>query len=183
MASACASAVFLAALHQSSVKYLDLVVDHQVIHARMTVAPGDLTEALGLPADATPTALAAATPAAARYTRGWVAISGCVPADERAAPDLDGTLVAVTWTLRCGAAPRELDLDLGAFFAIDPRHEAIVRVGTDPPIVLRASAPRWVIPVGPDGIWWGVWVAGASAVVIFLGLFLGMRHLRPSGKP
>lgn len=183
MASACVSALFLAALHQSSVKYLDLAIEGDTITARMTVAPGDLTDALGLAPDATPSAIAAATPAAARYTRAWVTITGCTPGDAHAAPDLDGRFVAVSWTVRCAAAPTELDLDLGAFFAVDPRHEAIVRVGAEPPIVLRSSAPRWVIPVADGGIWRGWWLIAAGTVLVVVGIALRLRHLRRSENP
>ncbi len=178
MASGCASALLLALLHQSSVKYLDLVVDGDTISATLTVAPSDLTEPLGLPADAKPTAAAASTPAAARYTRDWVAIADCTPADESAAPDLDGRFVAVRWQLRCHGNPDELDVDLGRFFAVDPRHEAIVRVAGEAPFVARATSPRWVIPVGDDapgrGSWW--LVAAGVVAVAGVGFVLSRRR-------
>lgn len=148
--------MLLALAHQSSVKYLDLVIDGDAIAARMTVAPADLTEPLGLAPDAQPTALAAATPAAARYIRAWLTVAGCTAREERAAPDLDGRFVAVTWTLACPSLGDDLDLDLSAFFAVDARHEAIVRVDGGEPIVIRAVAPQWSIPIGsaPRRRWW-----------------------------
>ena len=159
----------LAFTHQSSVKYLDLVVDGDSIAVRMTVAPADLTEPLGLAPDAQPTAIAAATPAASRYTRDWVAAGGCTPSGERAAPDLDGRFVAVTWTLACPSLGDELDLDLSAFFTVDPRHEAIVRVDGGDPIVIRKTTPRWSIPIGNGTRSWAWWLL-IPAVALGLGL-------------
>lgn len=159
----------LAALHQSSIKYLDLVVDKDAIAVRMTVAPSDLTAPLELAPDAQPTAIAAATPAAARYTRDWVAAAGCTPSAEHAAPDLDGRFVAVTWTLSCPHLTDELDLDLSAFFAVDPRHEAIVSVDGGAPIVIRQAAPRWAIPIGTETLPWAWWLLlpGGAFCAIF----------------
>jgi hypothetical protein len=159
----------LAFTHQSSVKYLDLVIDGDTIAARMTVAPSDLTEPLGLAPDAQPTAIAAATPAASRYTRDWVTVAGCTPSAERAAPDLDGRFVAVTWTLACRSLGDELDLDLSAFFAVDARHEAIVRIDGGDPIVIRASSPQWSIPRGDDSASWAWWLL-IPAVMLAVGI-------------
>lgn len=161
--------MLLALAHQSSVKYLDLVVDEQTISARMTVAPADLTEPLGLGPDAQPSAIAAATPVAARYVRGWVRAAGCTPSAARAAPDLDGRFVAVTWTLSCPGLADDLQLDLSEFFAVDPRHEAIVRVDGADPIVIRALAPQWSIPIGAPSRPWARWLVIPALVVAGLG--------------
>lgn len=183
MASGFASALLLAALHQSAIKYVDLVVDGTAIGVKVTVAPADVTEPLGLPPAAQPTAIAAATPAVARYVRGWIAIVGCSPGGERATPDLDNRFVAVTWEARCTPLPDELELDLSPFFAVDPLHEAIVRVSGGEPIVIRAANPRWAIPLGrpPRSLLWYV----VPASILALGLAgLGLRRLRrPSGIP
>ena len=114
-----------------------------------------------------------------RTARDWIAIEGCTAGEATAAPDLDGRFVAVTWTLQCSAAPDELDVDLTGFFAADRRHEAIVHVShSDAPIVIRADAPRWTIPVGKPGIWRGWWaVIPASVVGVALGALL-MRQMR-----
>ena len=160
--------------HQSAVKYLDLVVTGDTIAARMTVAPSDLTEPLGLAPDAQPTAIAAATPAASRYTREWVTVLGCTPSDEHAAPDLDNRFVAVTWTLACPSIGDELDLDLSRFFAVDPRHEAIVRLDSGEPFVMRAAAPRWSLPVPGQKITWTWWLlipAGAVCGLLLVRKF------------
>ena len=164
----------LAFEHQSSVKYLDLVVTGDTIGVRMTVAPSDLAEPLGLAPDAHPTAIAAATPAASRYTRAWVTVSGCTPSDERAAPDLDNRFVAVTWMLTCPSIGDELDLDLSAFFAVDRRHEAIVRLDGGEPIVIRAAAPHWSLPVAGQKITWTWWLlipAGIACGLLLIKKF------------
>ncbi|CAN5900923.1 hypothetical protein BH11MYX3_BH11MYX3_32090 [soil metagenome] len=172
-------ALILALLHQSSVKYLDLALgaEDTTIAAKLTVAPSDLSEPLGLPADAQPTALAASTAAAARYVRDWVAIAGCTPGDALAAPDLDGRFVVVRWDLGCHGISDELDLDLARFFAIDPRHEAIVRVGREAPIVVRSTSPRWMIPINDDapGHRWWLLVPGVAAVA-GVGFLLNRRR-------
>ena len=41
----------------------------------LTIAPTDVTEPLGLPADATPTVAQAMVPAAAAYVAGWVTVA------------------------------------------------------------------------------------------------------------
>lgn len=164
----------LAFEHQSSVKYLDLLVTGDTIAVRMTVAPSDLAEPLGLAPDAHPTAIAAATPAASRYTRAWVTVSGCTPSDERAAPDLDNRFVAVTWMLTCPSIGDELDLDLSAFFAVDRRHEAIVRLDGGEPIVIRAAAPHWSLPVAGQKITWTWWLlipAGIACGLLLIKKF------------
>lgn len=162
--------------HQSAIKYVDLVVDGDTIAAKITVAPADLAEPLGLAPDAQPTAIAAATPAASRYTRAWLTVAGCTPGDARAAPDLDGRFVAVTWTLTCAAIGDEIDLDLSTFFAVDPRHEAIVRLDGGDPIVIRASAPRWTLPLEPQKISWAWWLLIPAALVGVGGVVLARRR-------
>lgn len=165
----------IALLHQSSIKYLDLVIDGDTIAARMTVAPADLTEPLGLAPDAQPTAIAAATPAASRYTRSWVTVGGCTPSAEHAAPDLDGRFVAVAWTLTCPNLGDELAVDLRAFFAVDPAHEAIVRVDGGDPIVIRAKAPEWSIPIGHGSRSWAWWLL-VPAGVLGIGVIALLRR-------
>jgi hypothetical protein len=120
--------------------------------------------------------IAAATPAAARYTRDWVAVGACTPSAAHAAPDLDARFVAVTWTLTCPSLGAELDLDLSAFFTADSRHEAIVRVDGRDPIVVRSSTPRWSIPVGDQKFPWGWWVVIPGAVLGLGGVMLLRRR-------
>jgi hypothetical protein len=183
VASGFASALVLAALHQSAIKYVDLVVDGATVGVKVTVAPADVTEPLGLPAAAQPTAIAAATPAVASYVRGWIAIAGCPPSGERATPDLDNRFVAVTWEARCASRPDELDLDLAPFFAVDPRHEAIVRISGGEPIVIRAAHPRWEIPLGgsPRSVLW--YVLPACGLGLGLAVLWLRRLRRRSGIP
>lgn len=155
--------------HQSSIKYVDITADGSRATVRFTVAPADLTEPLGLPADATPAAAAALTPAAAAYVARWLALSlpgpgpgapagpggpgtACAPTPARAAPDPDGKLVAVTWDAACPAPIDRLRIDLAAFFAEDARHVAIVtlhRPGVHvDPHVLRADEPAIELSAG-----------------------------------
>jgi HupE / UreJ protein len=155
--------------HQSSIKYVDITADGSRATVRFTVAPADLTEPLGLPADAQPTAAAAAaSPAAAAYVAGWLALSlalpadadasagaassACAPAPPHATIDPDGKLVAVTWDATCPAPIERLRIDLAAFFAADARHVAIVAlhppgVHVDPHVA-RAGQPAPLLHSG-----------------------------------
>lgn len=140
----------LAVAHQTAVKYLDLVSGDDAVTVTLRLAPGDVTEPMSLPADATPPlADALAHPAVPVYVQGWVAIAGCTaaPASARAA---DGAL-AVSWRAAC-ENPRALALDFSEFFALDPRHEMIVRYSAPhaEPIqtIVRASEPRITLRAG-----------------------------------
>jgi hypothetical protein len=139
-----------AAAHQTSVKYVDVTVDGPTAAIKLTVAPGDVTEPLGLPADAQPTIDAATTPAVAAYVARWLAIgptadAPCPAAPARAEPDADRRFVVVEWSATCPAALDHLALDFRAFFATDTRHEAIVTAhthgDTSEARVVRAAAP------------------------------------------
>src|SRR3954466_11233882 len=76
----CAALVVLAAAagpagaHQTSVKYVDVTVEGRRASVALTVAPGDVTEPLGVPPDARPAGAEAAVPAVAAYVAGWLAI-------------------------------------------------------------------------------------------------------------
>jgi hypothetical protein len=179
--------VIWAVLHQSAIKYVDLIVDGDEIAAKITVAPADLTEPLHLAPDAQPTAIAAAQPAAAAFVQAWIAIDRdgdrCAPGPATAAPDLDRRFVAVTWRVQCSAAPSEIGLDLRAFFAQDPRHEAIVRIGSADPIVIRASEPHWVIPVEEPHGHRAVILIGAAVLAAMTGGVIGLRRMRPGKRP
>jgi hypothetical protein len=118
---------FVLVSHQTSVKYVDLVLAGDRVDVTLRFAPGDVTEAMGLPNDATPSLDAALGHAAvAPYVQRWLVLAGCpagapaIRADER--------LLAVTWTATCARAQGEVELDLGAFFALDRRHEVLVRL-------------------------------------------------------
>lgn len=174
--------------HQSSIKYVELVVDpaHTAIAVKVLVAPSDVTEPLGLAADARPTVAAASTPAVARYVRGWLAITGCTPAGERATPDLDGTFVAVRWDVQCAAPPSALALDFSGLFSLDPLHEAVLTVvegeADREPLVVRATRPRPVIelaPIGGSGRG-GLALLGSVGLAVLAGgaLVLVVRYLR-----
>jgi len=148
--------------HQSSVKYVDITAttgataDGALARVRFAVAPADLTAALGLPDNATPTAAdvttPAAAPAAAAYVSRWLALAlappggaPCIPGPAHAAPDPDGRLVAVTWDAACPAPISRLRIDLTPFFAADARHIALVTLHAPgahvDPHVVRADQP------------------------------------------
>src|SRR4051812_18167030 len=137
VALALAAATAPAEAHQTSVKYIDVALDGAAARVRLTVAPGDVTEPLGLPADARPAlADALAPPAGARvaaYVQRWLAIgpdgdAPCPPGAPVARADGDARFVVVTWQVACAGELGRIALDLRAFFAIDTRHEAIVTV-------------------------------------------------------
>lgn len=150
--------------HQSSVKYVDITADGAIARVRFAVAPADLTAALGLPDDATPTAADVTTPAAApataAYVARWLALAlalpggaaVCTPGLAHAAPDPDGRLVAVTWDATCPAPISRLRIDLAPFFAADARHIALVTLHAPgahvDPHVVRADQPTAVLAVG-----------------------------------
>jgi hypothetical protein len=147
--------------HQSSIKYTDVTLDGPRAKVAVTIAPGDVTEPLGLPNDATPSVAEALVPAAATYVASWVNValpSGepCPAGLATAAPDPDGKFVVVTWEATCSAATDALALDFTRFFAVDARHEAILSVHAPgervTPSVVRASQPRVVIAPGSTSL-------------------------------
>ncbi len=144
-----------ASAHQSSVKYVDVVVEGPRADVTITIAPSDVTEPLGLPETARPDLGVALAPATvgrvAAYVRGWVTIarSGgppCVASNEKASPAADGKFVDVRWELLCDGPADVLELDFTRFFAVDLRHEAFVslhaRGATGKPSVVRSTHPK-----------------------------------------
>lgn len=147
--------------HQSSIKYTDVTVDGERARVAITIAPGDVTEPLGLPADATPSVEQALAPAAAAYVATWVTVAlpdgaACTPGPASATPDPDGKLVVVAWEVTCGSAIRGLALDFSRFFAVDARHEAILSVHATgervTPSVVRSDRPRVVTEPGATSL-------------------------------
>ena len=134
----------LARGHQSSVKYASVAIEGAGAQVTLTISPSDVTEPLGLADDARPTlaeALAGARGVAA-YVAGWLALAEptgapCVAGAPRAGPDPDHKLVVVRWEVTCPAPIVALALDFTRFFAVDPRHEAILAVA-----VARAGPSR-----------------------------------------
>lgn len=140
--------------HQSSVKYVDVTVDGRRATVQLTVAPSDVTEPLGLPADGRPTLAEAVAPRVAPkvagYVAGWLALgpdggAPCPPTAPRAQADPDARFVVVAWDVACTDDLARLALDFRAFFALDQRHEAIVTVHAPGAIgdtaVVRAADP------------------------------------------
>jgi hypothetical protein len=183
--------------HQTSVKYVDVAVDGQGAQVRVTVAPGDVTEALGLVPDARPTVAEASTPEVARYVAGWLAVApegraACAQGTPRARPDGDARFVVVAWQVTCDARLGRSALDFTRFFAVDARHEAIVTVheagAPGDAAVVRSSDPILHVQAGEaPGL--GAWVAagidhiwsGRDHVSFVLALLLVVMLIRVNG--
>ena len=117
-----------ASAHQTSVKYVDLAVGHgNTVSVTLRHAASDVTEPMGLPNDATPTVAAAlAHTAVSPYVQRWLVLGGCTTGTA-ASRAFDGKFIATEWTASC-ARTDQLALDFTQFFALDQRHEAIVRL-------------------------------------------------------
>jgi hypothetical protein len=188
--------------HQTSVKYVDVTVDGPRAQVKVTVAPGDVSEPLGASPDARPSVTEASTPAVAAYVARWLAIGPseqppCPGSAARAHPDADARFVVVEWEIVCagdrsGGDLTRLALDFRAFFAVDPRHEAIVTVhapdATGDAAVVRAEDPILHVHAGePVGL--AAWVTagvqhiwdGRDHVCFVLALLLVVMLVRRDG--
>jgi len=167
VAAAIAASTTPAAAHQTSIKYVDVTVDGGRAQIQLTVAPGDVTEPLGLPADARPTVAEASDPRVAAYVARWLALGPageppCPATGPRAHPAADPRFLVVEWQVACDAGLGHVALDFHGFFAIDVRHEAIATVhrrgAAGDAQVVRASDPVLVAfagePIGLAG-----WIA------------------------
>jgi hypothetical protein len=148
----------VASAHQTSVKYVDVTIDEDRATLAVKVAPGDVTEPLGLPADARPAVSEVVrSPAVAPYVAHWIAATSyarpCTASAPATSADDDGKFVTVTWQVACAGVPT--DLDFTSFFALDTRHVAIVHVepGARDSIV-RADSPRLVLRAKPSLFAW-----------------------------
>jgi hypothetical protein len=182
--------------HQTSIKYVDVTVDGRRATIKLTVAPGDVTEPLGLPPDARPTVAEATTPRVAAYVVRWLALgpddrSPCPAAPPRVQPDADARFVVVAWEVTCGEDLARLALDFRALFAVDPRQEAIVTVhepnATGEAAVVRATDPILAVHAG-DVVGIAAWIAagiehiwsGRDHVCFVLALLLVVMLVRPA---
>lgn len=151
----------VAGAHQSSIKYADVTVDGSRAIVRMTIAPSDVTQPLGLEEAARPTVVEALAPATldrvTAFVASWVALrtadgAACTIAGLRAAADADGKFIDVTWDATCGSHVDKVVLDFTRFFALDQRHEAIVSVHAPgeqvEPTVVRISDPVLTVTPG-----------------------------------
>jgi hypothetical protein len=183
--------------HQTSIKYVDVAVDGSRATVKLTVAPGDVTEPLGVAADARPAVAEATTPAVAAYVARWLALGPdpgepCPTDRPRARPDADARFVVVEWDVACAEDLARLALDVRGFFAVDQRHEAIVTVhaagAPGDAVVVRAVEPilrvhageplglaRW-IAAGTEHIW-----DGRDHVSFVLALLLVVVLVRDPG--
>jgi hypothetical protein len=184
--------------HQTSIKYVDVTVAERRATIRLTVAPGDVTEPLGLAPDARPAVAQAITPGVAAYVARWIALAPdpgqpC-PADEpRARADADARFVVIEWDVTCAGELARLALDFRAFFAVDARHEAIVTVHApgEPAdaVVVRAADPVLRVHAG-DPVGLAAWIAagvehiwdGRDHVSFVLALLLVVVLVRRDGS-
>jgi hypothetical protein len=128
----------IAYAHQTSVKYID--VDPE-LGVTVRCAPGDLTEPLGLPADATPSVDEVLRHKdIGPYVQQWFTFVGCSVSAPIA--DRDDKFVRVKWKATCPAG--HVRADFTKFFALDHKHEAMLRYGGETTIV-RASDPQVVL--------------------------------------
>ncbi|HEY4239728.1 MAG TPA: HupE/UreJ family protein [Kofleriaceae bacterium] len=183
--------------HQTSVKYVDVTVDGPRADVRFTVAPVDVTQALGLPADAQPSVAEAAVPAVARFVAAWLAVGpegepACAAGPAAAAPADDARFVTVAWRVTCAHDLGRIALDFGGFFALDRSHEAIVGVHapgeTADASIVRAPSPVLVVAAGERPSYTG-WVAagvdhiweGRDHICFVLALLLVVMLVRVDG--
>src|SRR3954465_2446431 len=124
--------------HQTSVKYVDVTVEGRRATVALTVAPGDVTEPLGLPPHPRPTGAGAGGPPAPRpgagcpvvaaCVAGWLAVgpdpgqaagmgAPCPVGRPAAAADADARFVVVRWQDACDADPARIALAFRALFA------------------------------------------------------------------
>jgi hypothetical protein len=195
-----------ASAHQTSVKYVTLEVIGNRITVAFKVAPGDVTEPLGLPGDARPSARdAAASPAVAPFVAAWLAIASrdrvCASgAPATASVDRDDRFVVVIWSVTCAPPIDAVTLDFARFFAVDRSHVAIVRLSapnsdavdaivraSDSVLALhlddRGSFVAW-IATGVAHIWQGAdHVAFVLALLLVVMLARAREPLRWSLRP
>lgn len=191
-----------ASAHQSAIKYTDVTVEKERAVVRVTIAPSDVTQPLGLDEKATPTLAEAMAPATldrvTAFVASWIALrtpdgATCEIASPRAALDADGKLIDVTWDVTCAEPIEKLVVDFTRFFALDQRHEAIVSVHAPgervEPIVVRSSDPILNVTPGETTSILG-WIrhgmdhiyGGLDHVAFVLALLLIVAIQRPGGK-
>jgi len=184
--------------HQTSIKYVEVTVDGGAAAIRMTVAPGDVTEPLGLAPDARPSVAAACVPAVAAYVARWLAVgpdegAACPARPPRVHPDADARFVVVEWDVACDAPLDRVALDFRAFFAVDARHEAIVTIhapgATGEAQVVRVPTPIVHARAGA-AVGLGAWIAagiehiwdGRDHVSFVVALLLVVMLVRRDGE-
>jgi hypothetical protein len=141
----------VALAHQTSVKYVDLVIDDKRVGVELRCAASDVTEPMGLPNDAQPSvADALAHASVAPYVQRWLVLRGCALVTPQA-KRVDDKFIAVMWTATCERSD-ELELDLAGLFALDARQEVIVQLRapdtTTVNTIVRASQPQITLRPG-----------------------------------
>ena len=164
----------VAAAHQSSTKYVDIRIHGERADVTLRCIPGDVTEPMRLAPDAKPTPAAAAAAAnVPAYVASWLALRvstdngpvTCVARAPAAHAEDDG-FIAVTWSVMCVQPIETLILDFSAFFALDKRMEALVRIDDD------AAGNGW--DIGSHGTSGGVDLL--TTLMHEIGHALGLNH-------
>jgi hypothetical protein len=185
--------------HQTSVKYVDIFVhpmpSGQTGYVDVTVklAAGDVTEPLGLAADAKPRVADALAKQkdVALYVQRWITIDDCEPPGLPDMKPVDEGFLAVTWKIGCYQID-PITLDFSTFFELDKRHEAVIRLRQDGrasiETIVRASEPRIELRAGqsPSLL---AWVKtgmdhiydGTDHILFVMSLLLVVMLMRPGG--
>jgi hypothetical protein len=155
--------------HQTSVKYVDIVIDGAEAEITLRAAPGDVT-------DVDPHA--------------WLSLSSygepCVAGPATSAPD--DKLIAFHWHVVCSRAPDSADFT--KFFAVDQKHVAFVHVEpTGSSTYVGASAPTLSLRDSPSLLAWvhgGIdhivaW-DGRDHISFVLALLLVVMLVRKDGR-
>ena len=131
---ACLLVSRLAYAHQTSVKYVDIVIDGAEADITLRAAPGDVS-------DADP--------------HQWLSLASygepCVAGPATSAPD--DKLIAFHWHVACSRAPDTADFT--KFFAVDQKHVAFVHVEpSGASTYVGASAPTLSLRESPSLLAW-----------------------------
>ena len=165
VAIACTVFPRVASAHQTSVKYVTATVSGATVDVELRASPADVAELMHLAPDAKPAiddvvrSSAVVGPAIAR----WIDVVGdgnpCARTTAAVAAAHDPRFISVSWRATCDVPIAMLTLDFTGFFAVDTRHQAIVRVLTphgDPyEVAVRAEDPPLNLSVGaaPPSSW------------------------------
>ena len=165
IAIACTLFARVASAHQTSVKYVTANVSGATVDVELRTSPSDVAELMHLQPDAKPAVadvIASAAVVGPAVSR-WIDIVGdgatCPRGAVSVAAASDPRFIAVTWRATCAATIAILTIDFTGFFAVDTRHQAIVRVLTphgDPyEVAVRAEDPPLKLTVGaaPPSSW------------------------------
>lgn len=162
--------------HQTAIKYFELEANGTELTVSVLAQPVDVSDALGGNRDATLADAIAAPVVVGAYVLSWAKISveagACVPASPTvSASDEDRRFLRIAWGVACPAPVRTFTLDLSGFFALDSKHQAVIRVASSDANALEtvATASQPVLRLSTD--------AGFDAASIWRWIQIGMQHI------